>query len=68
MINIFTVSKKITRNGILIPNFYFDSDKFATVLEFINQQKQQNLAVIFRMYLKQFKMVENQISSPMKIK
>lgn len=50
--NIFTVSKKITRNGLVIPNLFFDIEKFATVLEFINQQKQQNLAIIFRMYLK----------------
>jgi hypothetical protein len=38
--NVFTVSKKITRNGMLVPNFYFDTDKFATVLEFINQHNQ----------------------------
>ena len=35
--NVFTVSKKITRNGQVIPNFFFDTEKFATVLEFINQ-------------------------------
>ena len=35
-LNVYCPSKKITRNGISVPNFYFDVEKFAMVLEFIN--------------------------------
>lgn len=58
-LNIFSKTKRITRNNILTPNYFFDLEKFVTVVEFFNQEKKKNLAIIFRMFLKQMKIVEN---------
>lgn len=36
-LNVYFPSKKITRNGMIVPNLYFEAERFAIIIEFINQ-------------------------------